>query len=73
MRDDQLNVKSFVERVRLARSANSKEIRLTISEAEQLSLALATMLAAESELTKKIMDLQQQILSAEIQQDGGKF
>ena len=73
MRDDQLNVKSFVERVRLARSANSKEIRLTISEAEQLSLALATMLAAESELAKKIMDLQQQILSAEIQQDGGKF
>lgn len=73
MNIDTLQIRSFLDKVRIAKSASSKEIRLTIQEAEQLGLALGTLLAKELELADQIIDLQNQILSAELQQDGGRF
>lgn len=64
----------FVEKYRTARNFNSKEIRLTIQEAEQMALSIADMIGRETELSRKIIDLQEQIMSGvEVRQDGGKF
>lgn len=73
MNIDTLQIRSFLDKVRVAKSANSKEVRMTTQEAEQLGLALGTLLAKELELADKIINLQDQILSAELQQDGGHF
>lgn len=73
MSDETLYLKSFLEKYRIAKSANSKEIRLTLQEAEQLSSAISMSIATQLLQANQIIDLQQQILSAEIKQDGGKF
>ena len=57
----------------MAKGAQSKEIRLTIHEAEQLGAAIGILLARELEMAEQIIELQSQILSAEVQQDGGGF
>jgi len=38
-----------------------------------LAASIAVMLSREAELADLVIDLQQQIMSAEIKQDGGKF
>lgn len=73
MSDAANHIRGFLEKYRVARQANSKEIRLTISEAEQLTVSLGIMLSREGELLKQVTDLQQRILSDEIRQDGGAF
>lgn len=73
MSDATNQVRGFLEKYRTARQANSKEIRLTISEAEQLAVSLGIMLSREGELLKQVADLQQRILSDDIRQDGGAF
>lgn len=73
MSDASTHAKSFLEKYRIAKNANSKEIRLTMQEAEQLQAAIACMLVNELEMSKQIIDLQSQILSGEISQDGGSF
>jgi hypothetical protein len=73
MTDETLYLKSFLEKYRIAKSANSKEIRLTLQEAEQLSSAISMSIANQLLQANQIIDLQQQILSAEVKQDGGKF
>jgi hypothetical protein len=42
-------------------------------DADLLSASIAVLLAQQATLSQKIMDLQQQIISAEIKQDGGRF
>jgi hypothetical protein len=73
MSDEANQVRSFLEKHRTAKLANSREIRLTMQDADILAASIAVMLARETELSAKIIDLQAQILSAEIKQDGGRF
>jgi len=73
MSDEKNQVRSFLEKHRTAKIANSREIRLTMQDADILAASIAVMLAKELELSAKVMDLQQQIMSAEIKQDGGRF
>ena len=64
----------FLNKFQTAKIYNSKEIRLTIQEAEQLSLGIARLLAKQSSLSDKIVALQDQIITGvEVAQDGGKF
>jgi hypothetical protein len=73
MNDTVNQVRAFLEKHRVAKMANSREIRLTMQEADVLSASIAVMLAKETELAAKVIDLQSQIISAEIKQDGGRF
>jgi hypothetical protein len=68
-------VESFIKKYQTARNYNSKEIRLTISEADELASALALVLANVNSLNTKIIHLQDQILENrnEIQVSGGTF
>jgi hypothetical protein len=73
MSDETPQLKNFLEKYRVAKSANSKEIRLTMQDAENLAAAIGVALAKQVELADMVIDLQKQIISAEVQQDGGKF
>lgn len=73
MSDESKQIRGFLEKYRIAKNANSKEIRLTINEAEQLSAALAVLLSRENELLAKVVNLQETVLGAEIGRDGGQF
>ena len=73
MTDVKNQVRSFLEKHRIAKMANSREIRLTMQDADVLAASIAVMLSREAELANLVIDLQQQIMSAEIKQDGGKF
>ena len=73
MSDASTHAKSFLEKYRIAKNANSREIRLTMQEAEQLQAAIACMLVNELDMAKRIIELQDQINSAELSQDGGSF
>lgn len=73
-------IEKFMERVESATKARSKEIRLTLSEAQSLSLAMARILERDNKLLEKIVLLQEeqnQILkdqpSNDIVMDGGEF
>jgi len=77
MTTPQTNIDSLVEfldKFQVAKNYNSKEIRLTIQEAEQLSLGIARLLARQSSLADQVIELQSQIMNGiEVSQDGGKF
>ena len=77
MTSPQTNIDSLVEflnKFQIAKNYNSKEIRLTIQEAEQLSLGIARLLARHSVLADQVIELQSQVISGiEVSQDGGKF
>lgn len=69
-------IKGFVERVEKATKSGSREIRLNLSEAQQICFELTTLLLKEQKLFEKIIVLQNLIDSPEIpsgQMDGGKF
>jgi hypothetical protein len=68
-------LEQFIKKYQTARSYNSKEIRLTISEAEELSTAVALLLASTSTLTARVIALQDQLLADrnEIEVTGGSF
>lgn len=73
MNNDVLQLKAFLNKYNTAKAANSKEIRFTVEEAEHISSAISTLLANQLLQANQIIDLQQQIMSAEVRQDGGKF
>lgn len=73
MMQDENHVRGFLERYRIAKNGNSRELRLTIHEAEQLAASLGVLLSKQVELQGKIIDLQEKIASAEVKQDGGSF
>ena len=52
-------LETFIKKYQTAKNYNSKEIRLTIQEAEMLSTALAQMLASTSQYQSQIIELQQ--------------
>ena len=79
---NQTALDKFLKMVRTAKDYNSKEIRLSISDADALSDCLTHMLLQERELTQKIMRLQDQIIQSQNQSvtppgvvmlNGGKF
>ena len=73
MSDEKPQLRSFLDKCRVAKSAQSKEIRLTIQEAEHLGAAIGILLSRELEMAEQIISLQSQIINAEVQQDGGGF
>ena len=73
MNDEQLQIRSFLDKCRVAKNAQSKEIRLTIQDAEQLSMAIGILLSKELSLAEQVISLQSQLLNNDMQQDGGGF
>ena len=64
----------FLDKFKTARNYNSKEIRLTLQEAELMSIDISRLLARQSELSDKVIELQAQLINGiEVSQDGGKF
>lgn len=64
----------FLNKFQTAKNYNSKEMRLTIQEAEQLSLGIARVLARQAVLADRVIALQDQIMNGvEVAQDGGSF
>lgn len=71
---DSAGLEEFLKKYQTARNYNSKEIRLTMQEAEALSIAISRMLTRESQLSQKVIELQDQLINGiEITQDGGRF
>jgi uncharacterized protein YueI len=68
-------LEQFIKKYQTAKAYNSKEIRLTLLEAEELNLAIALVLAQQNSLNSKIIKLQEQLLADknEIQMSGGSF
>ena len=68
-------LESFIKKYQTARSYNSKEIRLTITEAEELNTGIAIALSKITGLQERIIDLQHQLLEtgSEIDISGGGF
>lgn len=73
-------VDKFLRLVKTARDFNSKEVKLTIQDAEQLSLSLALVLNQERELTVKLMQCQEKLVNVtqnnaprELSLNGGNF
>lgn len=68
-------VHEFLEKFRNAKNFNSKELRLTIQEAEQLAIGISLMTSKYKQLADKVIELQEQLLvnDSEIDVSGGKF
>lgn len=70
-------VDKFLKLTKTARDYNSKEVKLSIEDAQSLSLSLAHMLNQERELIQRIMVLQDRLLSSNlntsIEMNGGNF
>jgi len=52
-------VEKFLKRVEAANKSRSKEIRMTIAEAQELAFQLSSMLAKENTLLTKVIALQE--------------
>jgi hypothetical protein len=65
----------FIKKYQTARNYNSKEIRLTMQDAEELSTAIALALSNVNTLSEKVIKLQDQLLAdkTEIDLSGGSF
>lgn len=65
----------FVKKYQTAKNHNSKEIRLTIKEAENLCSAIAIVLSKVVDSQSQIIDLQQKVINTknEIVVSGGGF
>jgi len=65
----------FIKKYQTARNYNSKEIRITIQDAEELSTAIALILSSVNNLSSKVIELQEKLLTdkTEIDLSGGTF
>jgi hypothetical protein len=71
---DSAGLEAFLNKYQTARNYGSKEIRLTMQEAESLSIAISKMLTRENELGQRVINLQDQLINGiEVTQDGGRF
>lgn len=67
-------ITEFLEKYKAARGFNSKEIRLTMQEAERLSTGLALLLSRYQQMSDRVIELQEQLLDPEgIVVSGGGF
>lgn len=62
------SVDKFLRLVKTARDFNSKEVRISIQDAEALALSLATILNQERILSQKLMQCQEKLISGSAQQ-----
>lgn len=69
------SIQNFVQLYRKAKQYNSKEIRLSIDEASLLMMSITDLLSVESDLNKKIVELQDLLLKEkeDVQMSGGSF
>ena len=73
-------IEKFIDRVQKSTKAHSRELRLTMVEAQSLSNELALLLAKEHKLLEKINQLQEQnpttkdsVNLGDVTMDGGSF
>lgn len=68
-------LEEFVKKYQTARSYNSKEIRLTIKEAEELCTGISLLLSKTEVLSSKVIELQDRLLQEKntIEMSGGNF
>lgn len=68
-------LEQFIKKYQTAKAYNSKEIRLTMQEAEEISTAVALLLSSNTVLSEKIIALQDELLKQknEIDMNGGSF
>lgn len=72
MNNDAVN--KFLERVRSAQRSRSKEVRLTIDEANEIATNIAQLLGQSTKLLNDIVELQKnQGTSTNVAMDGGGF
>lgn len=62
-------VEKFLKRVEAATKSRSKEIRMTIAEAQELAFQLSSILAKENTLLTKIVSLQENTVTPLTMQD----
>jgi len=78
-------IEQYMKRVKIAISSRSKEVKLTLVDAQVLSVEMANIIAAENKNLDKIVQLQDAIISlqnkqtsnkvepSDINMDGGEF
>lgn len=68
-------LEDFVKKYQVGRAHNSKEIRLSIKESEELSIAIALILTSNNKYQNDIIELQNKLLEdkSEIKISGGSF
>lgn len=68
-------VQEFLEKYKQARGFNSKEIRLTIAEAERLTTGISILLSRYQQMADEVIELQKALLDEpeEINLSGGSF
>jgi hypothetical protein len=68
-------LEQFIKKYQTAKAYNSKEIRLTLLEAEELNNSIAILLAQHAALSAKVIELQEKLLleKNDIQVSGGSF
>jgi len=73
MTKERPQILGFLEKHRIAKDANAKEMRLTMQEADSLSAAIGVLLARSLELAEQVIALQESVGVTDLQQDGGSF
>jgi hypothetical protein len=72
-------VDKFLRLVKTARDYNSKEVKISVVDAEALAISLATVLNQERELAVKLLECQSQLVKSssreplEVNLNGGGF
>jgi hypothetical protein len=68
-------LEQFIKKYQTAKNYNSKEIRLTILEAEEITAAIAMLLTRSADLSAKVIELQDRLIEdkTEIEVTGGSF
>ena len=67
-------IELFLAKFKNARGFNSKEIRLTIQEAEELSIGIALLLNRYAKLSDKVIELEDELSNpGDTTISGGKF
>jgi hypothetical protein len=54
----------FLDKFQTAKNYNSKELRLTLNEAEQLSLGISRLLLRQATLADQVIELQNEIMKS---------
>lgn len=67
-------IQEFLDKYKQAKGFNSKELRLTIQEAERLSMGIAHLLSRYQQLADRVIELQEKLLDPQdIVISGGDF
>lgn len=74
------SVQKYLHLVATARSHNSKEVRMTIQEAQALCDSISFLLLQERELTQQLLHMQERMINSQqtnltqdVSLNGGKF